>query len=253
MRVAHAQHCIHFLLIFSLGIMLSACTMESLALAQAPSADPANSDPNHIAPVDSSPGKLDATLGIVDDQDASDKRVQLSIYFQTEVLWNKPNTVAFGGGETIWCNNIQLAYTSTNDHPDLYAANLPIDGAYTCTYNSHGNAESITIPAEPGLNLHMTTSGNSFTATYTPGTAGSCHIRVTPEQGFSGTTSAWVSDTGSYTGTGVNALSGKGDLLLERSCAFRKKDGYYRDSQFNDIVITYDSFASLQVTWRSNG
>jgi hypothetical protein len=253
MRVALAHRCIHFLLIFSLSIMLSACTMESLAFARAPSADPVNSDPNHIAPVDSSPDKLDATLAIVDDQDASDRKVQLGVYFQTEVLWNKPNTVVFGGGETIWCNDIQLAYTSTNDHPDLYAANLPINDAYTCIYNSHGTAESTTIPAEPSLNLHMATSGNSFTVTYAPGTTGVCHVRVTPEQSFPGIPSAWVSDTGSYTGTGVNALSGRGDLLVERSCALRKKDGFYRDSQFKDIVITYDSFASLQVTWRSNG
>ena len=244
MRIALAQHFTRVLPIFLLSIMLSACTIDSSAIAQDPPADPP--DPpalSHVAPVDSSPGQLDATLTVVDDQDASDKKVQLGMYFATRVLLNQ-NTVEFGAGEMIRCNNVQLAYTSTTEHPDLYMANLPLNGVYTCTYNSHGTPATMTIDAEPRLSLHMTVSGNSFTVTYHPGVVGSCHIRVTPEQDFSGIASPWVNDTGSYTGTGVNTLSGKGDLLLERSCSYP-----YQGTAFHSITVTYDSLASLQVTW----
>lgn len=250
MRVAFARHFTHVLPIFLLSIMLSACTIDSLALAKDPPADPA--DPpalSHVSPFNTAASNLSLNVGVVDDQDVLDKTIRLDMQFSTLFLRNQ-NTVQFAGGETVSCNGVKLGYN--NDPNDTYSANVSASDSYQCTYNSSYGGGVIPIGAEPRLNLHLVPSGKGFILTYNSNRDSQhCHIRVTTAQGISGMPSPWVADTGSYTDSDVSTLNGGGEVVLERSCTYTKKDSFYQNSAFGGITVTYDSRASLQVTWHS--
>jgi hypothetical protein len=249
MRIALAQRFIHVLSIFLLSIMLSACAIDSPALAKVPPADPA--DPpalSHVAPFNTAAGNLRLTVNIRDDQDALDKTIHIDMNFSTSLLRNQ-NTVQFGGGETSSCNGVKLGYN--NDPNDTYSATILANDSYRCTYSSSYGGSAIIMDAQPRLNPRLISSGKGFILTYnTNRDSQHCQIQVTTAQGPSGTPSLWVGDTGSYTNSDVSGLSGNGEVVLERRCTYKKPDGFYQGSAFRNITVTYDTRASLQVTWR---
>lgn len=222
-------------------IFLSACSLLDPVAAPA---DP----PLRVTPIDTSAEEMIAAIGIVEDQDATDKLSVVNLQMSIDAI-EESNYAHFYHGEYVVCNGVKKAM---DDAPSY---SFKIDpGGYTCNYVGYkrgiGLLGSVTMTSVTGRSrlLPQPPSFNSqgFTMRYSPDSGSlACDIvaKATDNSGNSVTGNHSLSDIGVYNGPGTSSLTGSGAIVLTRTCT--KPSG----NPFSHVNLTYISMASVEVTW----
>jgi hypothetical protein len=227
------------LLLLLSSILLSACEVGAAA---------ASTSLGAITPRDTSASTLLVTIGITEDQDATDSRSTLTLQFRTAAV-AEDNSVRFTHREAVTCNGVTVPL---NDAP-TYTLNVA-QGGYTCSYTGYtpgtGRLSPVTmidIAARSRLSPQQpTVSSKGYTISYTPDSSErACPLRADAADGAGnsspGPTSS--SDQGVYQGPAISSLTGPGTIRLQRTCSWSLHD------PFDAIRVTYQSLASVVVTW----
>lgn len=188
------------------------------------------------------------TIGITEDQDATDGRSTITLQFRTDAV-EEDNTVRFAHQEAVTCNGVTVPL---NDAP-VYAVSVA-RGGYLCSYTGYalgmGRLTPVTmldVAARSTLTpQHPTISRTGYTINYTPDSRErDCPITAdavySAHNVISGPTSS--SDHGIYQGPAISSLTGPGTIRLQRICSWTLHD------PFDTMSVTYQSTASVAVTW----
>lgn len=201
-----------------------------------------------ITPRDTSASTLMVTIGITEDQDATDGKSTISLQFRTAVV-EEDNSVRFAHQESVTCNGVTV---QLHDAP-VYTVSV-VRGGYLCSYTGYTPdsgqlapvtmldvaARSILTPQQP------TVSSQGYTISYTPDSPDhACPMTADATDGANNVIpgGAASSDLGVYHGPATSALSGAGTIRLQRTCSWSLHD------PFDTIRVTYQSLASMAVTW----
>lgn len=238
-----AKH-LHSGLIVLLGcILLWACDLA----ASSASTDP----PIGVTPVDTSASTLIVTIKINEDQDATDHMSNMAFQFKTNVI-EENNYVIFDDQENVTCDGDGGPYLKLNNQ-QTYTLKVP-QQRYTCWYTGDttgmGKLPPVLItdvatrsrlsPQPPLVN------GQGYKLSYTPDPDSlACSIKAyaNDSSGKSIQGSSSWSNLGSYIGPATNTLSGSGEIILQRTCFWKLH------SPFDTVYLTYQSTASVEVTW----
>jgi hypothetical protein len=206
-----------------------------------------------ITPDDTSAGTLKVTVGITEDQDATDGKSMLTLQFRTNVI-EEANYVIFAHKETIICNGTTLKLGDTQ----MYNLNVARVGRYACSYTGYskgiGQLAPLTVISAlerstlAPYNL-MVSNKRGYTINYVPDASGyACPITTEAHDAnnvISGPNSS--SDLGVYRGPDTSSLTGSGTILLRRTCSWTLHGP--SDTPFDTINLTYQSTANYAVTW----
>jgi len=233
------NYCIPVLLLLLGSLLLSACDVVGAS---------ASTSLGAITPRDTSARTLMVTIGITEDQDATDGRSTISLQFRTDAV-AEDNSVRFAHQEAVTCNGVTL---KLNNAP-MYTLSVT-QGGYTCSYTGYTQgivqltpvmlidvtARSRLSPQPPSV------SSKGYTISYIPDS----HARACPmtADATDGTNSviagiASSSDLGVYQGPATSSLTGPGTIRLHRICSWTLH------GPFNTMSLTYQSAASVAVTW----
>jgi hypothetical protein len=231
------------LLLISVLILIAACYMSANLAPPDPPPDPLA-----VTPVDTASYTLIVTVGIDEDQDASDHMSAISFQFRTNVI-EENNYAIFDDQEHVVCNGELL----TLNNRRVYTLKVPHKDDYKCIY--YGDTKGMgTRPAVPMFDI----SARSLLAPHQPlvdkdgykikytadSNALACPITADARDGSNtihGHTA--TSDAGLYIGPSTKTLNGEGSILLKRICSWQSH------APFDTINGTYQSEASVEVTW----
>src|SRR5258708_28296641 len=116
------KYFIPVLLILLSTILLSACDVIGAS---------ASTSLGAITPIDTSASTLMVTIGITEDQDATDGRSNITFQFRTAVV-EEDNVVRFAHQEAVTCNGVTV---KLNDAP-TYTLSVA-QGGYICSYTGY--------------------------------------------------------------------------------------------------------------------
>jgi hypothetical protein len=234
------KYFIPVLLFLLSSILLSACAVVGAS---------ASTSLGGVTPMDTSARTLMVTIGIIEDQDATDGRSTISLQFRTAVV-EEDNSVRFAHQEAVICNGVTVRL---HDAP-VYTVSVPRGGGYLCSYTGYtpGSgqlapvtmldvaARSILAPQQP------TVSSQGYTISYTPDPLDrACPMTADAADSANDVISgpAASSDRGVYHGPAISSLTGTGTIRLQRTCSWILHD------TFDSIRLTYQAAASVAVTW----
>jgi hypothetical protein len=220
-------------------ILLSACDVIGAS---------ASTSLGGITPMDTSASTLMVTIGITEDQDATDGRSNVTFQFRTAVV-EEDNAVRFAHQEAVTCNGVTL---KLNEAP-TYTLSVA-QGGYTCSYTGYtqgiGRLTPVTLidvaarsrlsPQPPSV------SSTGYTISYTADSrARACPMTVDAADGANDVIPgvATTSDLGVYHGPATSSLTGTGTILLQRICFWTLHD------PFDTVSLAYQSTARVAVTW----
>jgi len=220
-------------------ILLSACDVIGAS---------ASTSLGAITPIDTSASTLMVTIGITEDQDATDGRSNITFQFRTAVV-EEDNAVRFAHEEAVMCNGVTV---KLNDAP-MYTLSVT-QGGYTCSYTGYtqgiGQLAPVTmidVTARSRLSPQLPSeSPKGYTISYIPDShARACPMTADATDGTNSVIagSASSSDLGMYQGPATSSLTGTGTILLHRTCSWTLHD------PFDTVSLTYQSTASVAVTW----
>ena len=237
------KHLLPGLLLINCLILFSSCYVPpSLAASDPPPV------PLAVTPIDTASYTLIVTVGIDEDQDATDHMSTISFQFSTNVIEEK-NYVIFDDQERVYCNGELL----TLNNQQVYRLKVPRKDDYKCSYvgNTKGKgtlsavlmfdiqARSMLAPQQPlvdqgGYKIKYNADSNAL----------ACPITAEARDGSNTITGhTATSDVGLYVGPSTKKLSGEGSILLKRTCSWQSH------APFDTINGIYQSEASVEVTW----
>jgi hypothetical protein len=233
------QYFISALLILLSAILLSACDVVGVS---------ASTSLGAITPMDTSSSMLLVTIGITEDQDATDGRSQITLQFRSAVV-AEDNSVRFAHQEAVTCNGVTL---KLNEAP-TYTLSVA-RGGYTCSYTGYtpGNGQLapvtlIDVAARSRLSPHPpSVSSTGYAISYTADShERACPLTADAVDGANNVISgvAASSDLGVYYGPATSSLTGAGTILLQRTCSWALHD------PFDTVNLTYQSTARVAVSW----
>lgn len=233
------HHFIPVLLILLSAILLSACSVVGAS---------ASTSLGEITPIDTSARTLMVTIGITEDQDATDGRSNITFQFRTDAV-EEDNSVRFAHQEAVMCNGVTLKLNSA----PMYTLSVT-QGGYTCSYTGYtqgiGQLAPVTmidVAARSRLSPQQPSeSPKGYTISYTPDShERACPMTADAADGANNVIPgvASSSDLGMYQGPATSSLTGTGTILLHRTCSWTLHD------PFNTMSLTYQSMASVAVTW----
>ncbi|HLW00681.1 MAG TPA: hypothetical protein VKT82_18635 [Ktedonobacterales bacterium] len=218
--------------------------------------DPPAADPPLIGvtPIDTSAATLIVTINIDEDQDAADHQTNFTFKFRTHVI-KENNYVLFDAGQYVTCNVHSILELNTLQQYPLKVPRLGYDlQGYTCFYIGYTEgigqlapvpmidvrARSMLAPQQPQVD------GEGYRIRYTPDSDDlACSITAdaidAAHHDIGGSPSS--SDLGLYVGPATNSLQGTGEIILKRICTWTLHQPFYA------INLTYESTASVEVTW----
>jgi hypothetical protein len=230
-------------------IILLGCLILSACAGGTPDPPP-SSDASQISvtPVKTSAGTLIVTINIDEDQDATDGMSNITMQFRTDVI-EEDNYVIFHHGEKITCNGI----TQNLNNTQVYTFKVPRKGGYTCLYRGYKKADLLAPVRMIGVSARSTLSpqrpvigSQHFKISYRPDASNrTCSITANASDNLNDSVqgASSSSDLGVYTGPSTSSLSGEGSVMLQRSCSWTLHNS------FDTIFLTYQSSASVEVTW----
>ncbi len=232
-------------LIMLLGcLILSACdgTLDQVSAS-------ASSSQIGVTPVKTSAGTLIVTININEDQNVTDKMSNITMQFRTDII-EEDNYVIFHHGEKVTCNGVSIKLNDSQ----IYTFKVPRKrGGYTCSYIGYKKADllapvrMIGVAARSTLSPQRPTIGSQhFKVSYTPDASNrTCSITANASDNSNSSIQGAPSSSGLgvYTGPPTSSLSGAGSIMLKRSCSWTLHNS------FDTIVLTYQSTASIEVTW----
>src|SRR5260370_14593752 len=191
-------------------ILLSACDVIGAS---------ASTSLGGITPRDTSARTLMVTIGITEDQDATDGRSTITLQFRTAAV-EEDNSVRFAHQEAVTCNGITL---KLNNAP-MYTLSVA-QGGYTCSYTGYtqgiGQLTPVTMidvaarsrlsPQPPSESL------KGYTISYIPDSrARACPMTADATDGTNSVIAgiASSSDLGVYQGPATSSLAGPGTIRL---------------------------------------
>jgi hypothetical protein len=221
------------------SLLLSACDVVGAS---------ASSSLGAITPRDTSVRTLMVTIGITEDQDATDGRSTISLQFRTDAV-EEDNSVRFAHREAVSCNGVTL---KLNDAP-TYTLSVP-QGGYTCSYTGYtqgiGQLAPVTlidVAARSRLSPHPpSVSSTGYAIGYTADSRErACPLTADAADGVNDVIPgvAASSDLGVYDGPATSSLTGPGTIRLQRTCSWILHD------PFDTVSLTYQSTANVTVTW----
>ena len=233
------KYFIPVLLFLLSSILLSACDVVGAS---------ASTSLGGVTPMDTSASTLMVTIGIMEDQDATDGKSMISLQFRTAVV-EEDNSVRFTHREAVTCNGVTL---QLHDAP-VYTMSVP-RGGYLCSYTGYtpGSgqlapvtmldvaARSVLAPQQPAV------SSQGYTISYTPDSLDhACPMTADAADSANDVISgpAASSDRGVYHGPAISSLTGTGTIRLQRTCSWILHD------PFETIRLTYQATGSRAVTW----
>lgn len=222
------------------SILLSACDVIGAS---------ASASLGGITPRDTSASTLLVTIGITEDQDATDGRSTISLQFRTAVV-AEDNWVHFIHREAVTCNGVTVPL---NDAP-MYTMSVPRGRGYLCSYTGYtpgaGQLAPVTMIDITALSKlspqQPIVSSKGYTLSYAPDApphACSLTADATDDAGDSVAGPASASDQEVYQGPAISSLSGPGTIRLQRTCS-----GTFHHP-FDTISLIYQSTAGVAVTW----
>jgi len=220
-------------------ILLSACDVIGAS---------ASTSLGAITPIDTSASTLMVTIGITEDQDATDGRSNITFQFRTAVV-EEDNAVRFAHQEAVTCNGVTV---KLNDAP-TYTLSVA-QGGYICSYTGYtqgiGRLTPVTmidVAARSRLSPQLPSeSPRGYTISYIPDSrARACPMTADAIDGTNSVIvgSASSSDLGVYQGPATSSLTGPGTIRLHRTCSWTLH------GPFDMMCLTYQSAASVAVTW----
>jgi hypothetical protein len=232
-------------------VVLSSCSLDDPTSANA---DP----PISVTPYDTSAGNMIATVQINEDQDATDQLSNITFGMRFDAI-EEDNYVNFTHNEYVDCNHkTKIMY----DQPQY---TLKIDpGGYFCYYRGYNSwtkswwprVEMFTITGRSRLHPQaLSFSSQSYTIQYTPDSAGlACPITAEASDNSGNSVNGGTSSSanGFYEGPITNSLTGKGEILLTRTCSWKFMNPPPECSAglaLYEVNLTYRSTASVEVTW----
>jgi hypothetical protein len=233
------KYFIPVLLLLLGSLLLSACDVVGAS---------ASTSLGAITPRDTSARTLMVTIGITEDQDATDGRSTISLQFRTDAV-EEDNSVRFAHQEAVTCNGVTL---KLNDAP---MSTLSVaQGGYACSYTGYTQGIGqlapvimIDVAARSRLSPQQPSVGSKgYTISYTPDShKRSCPMTVDAVGGANNVIPgvASSSDLGVYHGPATSSLAGTGTIRLQRTCSWTLHD------PFDTMSVTYQSTASVAVTW----
>lgn len=211
------------------------------------------------------PSTLQVTVTIAEDQDASDGangKSTITLVFNTnEVI--PPDIVNFINGESVDCNGQKINLTGAPSYPvRIDIPNNP--PGYECVYHYPLHASPAPIfmvhaaqkPLSPKLLRPV--GSNPIRVSYTPDysitKSSNCTIQVGAYAANGSATGNPAPQNGNiYTGPSVGGLSGRGYLVMTRTCNPVKYENNNKNddssSKFDALDVTYMSTATVEVTW----
>lgn len=233
------HHFIPVLLILLSAILLSACSVVGAS---------ASTSLGEITPTDTSASTLMVTIGITEDQDATDGRSDITFQFRTDAV-EEDNSVRFAHQEAVTCNGVTL---KLNNAP-MYTLSVT-QGGYTCSYTGYtqgfGQLAPVTmidVAARSRLSPQQPSeSPKGYTISYTPDShERACPMTADAADGANNVIPgvASPSDLGMYQGPATSSLTGTGTIRLHRICSWTLH------GPFDMMHLTYQSAASVAVTW----
>jgi hypothetical protein len=188
------------------------------------------------------------TIKVTEDQDVTDRLSTGDLQIGTGEI-EENNYAHFHHGEFVVCNDDK----EMMDDTATYSFKIK-PGWYVCTYRGYepgaGLLAAVTmidIAQRSRLSLqHPSFSSQGFTLRYTPDASAAAYSIQGIASDASGNSikgSFSSSDSGVYDGPSGSSLSGKGEIVLQRTC-FPKFQGV-----FKNVSATYQSLASVEVTW----
>ncbi len=242
MRTSFSRYSFLLLLGF-VALVLSSCA--GLAAA----ADP----PPKVTPDTTDPSTLKVMMTIIDEENATDGKVGISLQFATNEITNV-NYIQLMTGEEVFCNGVKLTFKDP-----VYTARVSAEnGKFTCDYIRQGKSYSISETARPLLNPRL--DHNSLLLHYDADSRqlGYCPMRVNTSD--ANTTNAPDNFTEGPSGSlqvNQGTLTGVGSLILTRICsseltgheASPDRGASHAATTFGDVKITYTSVWRLYVTW----
>lgn len=237
-------------------VLLSSCTApSSLAFTNPDPPDP----PIGVTPIDTSAPTLTVTITIDEDQDATDHLTDITFRFSTTVIEEK-NYVKFNKGQYVTCNNKILTLGTT---AQTYTLPVPRHGdykdRYACFYIGYKNGSGL-LPAVPMIDVIARSElspqqpqvrGEGYTISYTRDSSNlACTLTANALDASShidGPPSS--SDSGTYVGPATTTLKGEGQIVLKRTCSWTLDYNPAAQQFFHKIFLTYQSTASVEVTW----
>jgi len=233
------KYFIPVLLFLLSSILLSACDVVGAS---------ASTSLGGVTPMDTSARTLMVTIGIMEDQDATDGKSTISLQFRTAVV-EEDNSVRFAHQEAVTCNGITVLL---NDAP-VYTVSVA-RGGYLCSYTGYTPgigqlapvtlldvaARSVLAPQQPTVN------STGYTISYTPDSREhACPLTADATDGANNVISgpASSSDHGVYQGPATSSLTGIGTIRLQRTYSWTLHN------PFDTMSLTYQSMASVAVTW----
>lgn len=208
------HHYISVLLLLLGSLLVSACDVVGAS---------ASTSLGTITPRDTSASTLLVTIGITEDQDATDGRSTITLQFRTDAV-EEDNTVRFAHQEAVTCNGVTVPL---NDAP-VYAVSVA-RGGYLCSYTGYalgmGRLTPVTMIDVAARSVlapqQLTVSSTGYTISYTP----DAHERACPltADAVDGANTvipggASSSDLGVYQGPATGSLTGPGTIRLQRTC-----------------------------------
>ncbi len=243
MRTSFSRYSFLLLLGF-VALVLSSCA--GLAAA----ADP----PPKVTPDTTDPSTLKVMMTIIDEENATDGKVGISLQFATNEITNV-NYIQLMTGEEVFCNGVKLTFKDP-----VYTARVSAEnGKFTCDYIRQGRAYSISERARPSLEPALS-HDNKFVLSYTPESSGLSHCQMQVDTSDANSANAPDKFTEGPSGShqvNQGSLSGVGSLILTRTCGTHPK-GIQTSSDtvdphaatpFDRVDITYKSTYRLYETW----
>lgn len=237
------KHLLPGLLLSSVLILFASCDVPpSLASSDPPP------DPLAVTPVDTAAYTLIVNISIDEDQDATDHMSTISFQFRTDVI-EEDNYVIFDDQEHVFCNGELLTLTNQQ----TYTLKVPRKDDYKCVYfgDTKGigplpGVPMIDIPARSLLAPHQPlVDKDGYKIKYNADTTNlACPITADARDAANTITGhTATSDVGLYVGPSTKTLNGEGSILLRRTCSWQSH------APFDTIKGTYQSTASVEVTW----
>ena len=233
------KYFIPILLFLLSSILLSACDVVGAS---------ASTSLRAITPRDTSARTLMVTIGITEDQDATDGRSTIRLQFRTAAV-QEDNSVRFVHREAVTCNGVTVKLNDASAYTLSVAR-----GGYLCSYTGYAPgigqlapvtmldvaARSVLAPQRP------TVSSQGYTISYTPDLSErACPMIADAADSANDVIPgpAASSDLGVYHGPAISSLTGPGTIRLQRTCSWTLHH------PFDSIRLSYQSLASVAVTW----
>ena len=240
------KHFIPVLIMLLICIFLSACSVTDAVMGNN---DPTDPSPMRVTPIDTSADEMVATIQIIEDQDATDKLSVVNLRIGIDAI-EEDNYAHFYHGEYLLCNGVKVMMGDTPQ----YTFKIDPPGGYSCSYSGFkpgkGLRAAVTmidlatrsrlLPQRPSL------GNQGYSISYTPDASGRACPIVAVASDSSGNTitgNPSSSANGVYNGPNTGSLTGTGEIVLTRTCSWTFQDA------FSKVTLTYQSTASVEVTW----